>query len=911
MTRPDANPRRPSLWARFLLAFFCPGHLREEVAGDLEELYARRAARSGARHARRMYLRDLRSLARLAATGEGNRADQFDALIAESTRGGRFMNAFLQDVRYGLRMLAKNPGFTLVAALTLALGIGANTAIFSVVNALYLRPFPVENPDELVSVFVRGERSPFGTFSYPDYADYRDGSTTLSGLVAYGSFAGALVADDQSRVEDGEIVSGNYFDALGVRLTRGRGFLPEEDATPRSHPVAVISDALWRGRFHADPQITGRKVTLQGEVFTIIGVAPPRFNGVVPGRAPNIWVPMMMQSLVRPPSAALRRSMGGSYDLLGRRGPSWLRVVGRVKPGVSTQQAQADLELIAARLAKEYEATNTGRGALVTRMNEGPGLRREAQPIVLLLSAATGVLLLIACANLANMLLARATARNREIAIRLSLGAGRSRLVRQLLIESVLLALPGGVFALLIGVWSSNMWYAIGLPAGIGLGVDWRVMIFTLALALATGVLFGLLPALNATRASVLPALKDNAGAAGGGTRRARARNLILVTQVALSLVLLIGAGLFQRSLRIALVAEMGFRPEGVLAATLNFDLLSYDEARGFAFYRRVLERLNTHPGVQSASISRVVPLSGSSRIWNIRPLDGPFAQTAEPLETFVNTISPGYFQTLRIPLRRGREFTELDARTAPPVAILSEALARRLWPNEDPLGKRLASFAGPNGPPVEVVGVAANTKYASVREEESGLLFLPIYQNYEGVVNLQVRAKGDPRSLVESLRAEIAALDSNLPLYQVATLPEVIRQGVSGLRIPALVLGLFGPLALLLAAVGIYGVMSYSVALQIKEIGVRMALGASRGGILRMIVGSGLRLASMGIAIGIAGALAATHWLAGMLFGLSPMDPVTYFAVTAMLLLVASVACWVPAWRASRTDPMVALRYE
>lgn len=821
------------------------------------------------------------------------------------------MSTFAQDVRYGLRMLAKAPLFTIVTILTLALGIGANSAVFSVINAIYLRPLPVENPKELVSVYIRAGRSQFGTFAYPDYADYRDQSKTLAGLVAYGSFSAALVVDNQSSFEEGEIVSGNYFDVLGVRMARGRSFLREEGATPRSHPVAVISDRLWRGRFHADPTIVGRKVTLQGEVFTVIGVTPQEFTSVVPGRGPSIWVPMMMQSLVRPPSAALRRSLGGSYDLLGQRGPSWLRVVGRLKPGAARKQAQADLEVIAARLAKENAQTNSERGVYVAGLDEGPGLRSVARPIVLLLSASMIVLLLIACANVANMLLARATARNREIAIRLSLGAGRGRLVRQLLIESVLLALPGGVAALLIAVWSANIWYAIGLPAGLALGVDWRVVLFTLALATATGVLFGLFPALHATRSSVIPALKDNAGAAGMGMSGSRARNLILITQVALSLVLLIGAGLFQRSLRKALDADAGFDPQGVLAATLNFDMLGYDDARGFAFYRRVLERLNAHPGVASASLARIVPLSGSSRIWNIRPVDGPFAQTQAPPETFANTISPGYFRTLRIPLRRGREFTDADAANAPPVAILSESLARKLWPNEDPLGKRLASFAASGGPPVEVVGIAADIKYASVREEQTTVLFLPIYQNHEGVVNLHVRAKGDPRFLAEILRAEIAALDPNLPLFQVTTLPEYIRLGVAGLRIPALTLGLFGPLALVLAAVGIYGVISYAVALQTKEIGVRMALGASRGGILSMIIGKGLRLAGVGIVVGLAGAFAATRWLTGMLFGLSAADPLTYLGVTCILLLVALAACWIPALRASRTDPMVALRYE
>jgi putative ABC transport system permease protein len=834
------------------------------------------------------------------------------------------MKTLWQDLRYGVRMLMKRPGLTLIAALSLALGIGANTSIFSVVNALFLRQLPVPEPGRLMFVFNGWRNSPWATVSYPNYVDYRDRNEVFSGLAAYGPITVSLNGNEQSELADlvdGVIVAGNYFETLGARAALGRVISPEDDRTPNAHPVAVISHRLWRNRFGGAGDVVGREVALNGHRFTVIGVMPAGFEGAEILEKSDVYAPMMMQAVVRPPSAGF--SGGMNPDLLSTRpARAWLRMIGRLKPGVSIEQAQAGMSVIASQLEQAYPNENRGRIATVFPVSkiDPRGYKPLAMTAALLMSV-VGMVLLIACANVANLLLARAFARRKEIAVRLAMGASRPRLVRQLLTESVLLALLGGLAGLLVAFWTIDLLRTTPPPSGVfsfnlDFSIDGRVLGFTLALSLLTGIVFGLAPALQSSRPDLLPSLKDESYSPVQSRRRFTLRNLLVIAQVALSLTLLIGAGLFLRSLREIQSARPGFDADKVLTASLRINLLRYTKQQGREFYRRVIERVESLPGVESASLARVAPISGAGRRGGF-VIEGQNEQEIndrrrggdDDLQTVrMNVVTPKYFQTMGIALARGRDFTALDDDGAPGVVIVSEAFARQYFSGQDPLGRRLR-FGGSNAPWSEIIGVARDSKYSNLSEDFGPIAYQPVAQNHETGMTLHARAAGDPLSIAEAVRREINSIEKSLPLTDLRPVSDLVGSSLYPARMGAALVGAFGLLALLLAAVGLYGVISYAVSQRTREIGVRMALGARASGVLRMVLKEAMTLVAVGMAIGWGLAAALSRLIESFLFGVGAMDAVTFAATPILLALVALIASYLPARRAMKVDPMVALK--
>lgn len=834
------------------------------------------------------------------------------------------METLWQDVRYGFRVLRASPGFAAVAVLSLALGIGANTSIFSVVNAALLRPLPVTEPDRLVFVFNGTQASPYSTSSYPDYVDYRDKNDVFSDVLTYSGITVSARSDDQTDLLSGSVVSGNFFDALGVRAAMGRTFLPDEDKTPNAQPVAVISHGLWERRFGSDAKVIGQQLTLNGHPFTIVGVTPSEFHGPEVLETNDIYVPLMMQALVRPPRGGFSGDM--NPDMLSKRGPRWLRIIGRLKPGVSIEQAQAAMTTMAAGLEQAYPDTNRETIATLFPVSKvDPQAYSQLVSVAGLLLAVVAIVLLIACANVANLLLARGSGRRKEIAVRLALGASRSRLIRQLLTESVLLSLAGGVGGLLLALWTIDLLKTATPSDGIfslalDYSLDGRVLAFTSLLSLATGVFFGLAPALQASRPDLVPALKDEASAAAQGRRRFSLRNSLVVAQVALSLVLLIGAGLFLRSLNIAQAIDPGFDAGKILNAQLNINLLRYTRTQGQEFYRQVVERVEALPGVESASLARIVPMTGGGRTSSLllegqQPPDRVRSSEGTGLQDNPNTVNSNvvglkYFQTMGIPLLRGRDFSAQDTEGALLAVIVNEAFARRHFDGDEVIGKRV-SFRGAQGPWSEIVGVVRASKYRTLGEAPRPTAYVPLAQNHETGMALHVRTIGDPASVAGSVRHVVQGIDQNLPVTNLQPMNEVLGGSLFAARMGALLLAIFGLLALLLAAVGLYGVMSYTVSRRTREIGIRMALGAQTGNVLRLVLKEGMMLVAGGVAGGLIVAAAVTRLLASFLYGVSPLDAVTFVGIPLMLGLVALLATYLPARRATKVDPMIALRYE
>ena len=816
------------------------------------------------------------------------------------------MNTLWQDLRYGLRMLIKSPGFTLVAVVALALGIGANSTIFSFINGLLLRPIAgVSAPERLVAVYTSDYSSgPYGGSSYLDYVDFRDQADAFAGLAAYEETVMNVAGDDAAERLGGAYVTGNYFDVLGVGARAGRTLTPADDDKPGAHPVAVISAGLWRRRFGADPQVIGQTLTLGGRAFTIIGVAAEDFHGLRMGTPPEFWLPMMEDS----------------PNMLSARGNRGLEIIGRLKEGVTLAQARAQISAVGARLAQSYPDTNLGtlerphepRPMTVVRAARvEPEAQKNIWFMSALLMSAVGLVLLIACANVANLLLARAAARRREIAIRLAIGAGRWRLVRQLLTESVLLAALGGTAGLLLALWAIDVLPTFFPPSeatGLDLSLDWRVLTFTCAVTLVTGVLFGLVPALQATRPELTAALKDDVGGAGHGLRRFSLRGALVVAQLSLSLVLLIGAGLCLRSLRRAVAFDPGFAAQNILLASLETNGAGLAKAQGQAFYQQTLERIGNLPGVRAATLTRVVPVSGGGQRRGI-DIAGYQPRPNEDTETNTNVVGPDYFSTMEIPVVHGRAFGAQDVEGAPPVVVVNEEFARRYFPGRAAVGQRLRWNA--NSPYMEIVGVARNAKYRSLREQPLPFIYIPLAQEYQRGMTLVVRTSGDPAALAAAVRNVVRALNKNVPVFAVTTMSEHIGAALAADKMIAALLSLFGGAALLLAAVGIYAVVAYSVAQRTHEIGIRMALGAQAGDIARLIVGQGLALILAGTGLGLALALALTRVLASLLFDVSVTDPLTFAAVALLLACIALLACYIPARRAMKVDPMIALRHE
>jgi predicted permease len=832
------------------------------------------------------------------------------------------MQSIWQDLRYGVRTLLKKPGFTLIAIITLALGIGANTAIFSLINAVFLRQLPVPEPQQLVFGFSGTRNSPWQTISYPNYLEYRNRNQVFTGLAAYGPINVSLSSDERPDLVRGLIVTGNYFDLLGVRAILGRPISPAEDITPNAHPVAVISHRLWQRRFGGAAGVIGEQLLVNGRSFTVIGVAPPGFEGAELLEKCDVYVPMMMQSVVRPPRGGFAGEM--NPDMLGRRVGGWLRMLGRLKPGVSFEQAQESLAVVDRQLAEAYPDTNRdNRVTLFPVSKIDPRGYRPLTSAAALLLAVTGIVLLIACANVANLLLVRASARRKEMAVRLALGAGRLRLVRQLLTESLLLALAGGLAGLLLAVWAVELLKATPPPAGIfsfnlDFSLDGRVLGFTAALSLLTGVLFGLVPAWHSARPDILPVLKDEMYAAAQGTQSGRRFNLsnaLVVTQVALSLVLLLCAGLFLRSLQRLQSVDPGFDAERLLTATLNIDLLRYTTAQGREFYRQVIERVESLPGVERASLARVVPISGGGQATNFiidgqsEPSNGE-RNLNRPLDSATNVVGLNYFETMGIALLQGREFTVQDVAGAPRVVVINEAFVRRYFKGENPVGRRMR-VGIPNPTLCEIIGVVRDSKYRTLSEDPMPFIYQPLAQNHETGMTLLVRTAGDPSSVAAGVRSAAQSLEKNLPMNDLQPLVTLLDSALYPARMGAALLLIMGSLALTLAAIGLYGVMAYTVAQRTREIGVRMALGAQARDVLRLIIRQGMKLVLLGVLLGLLAAFALMRLLEGFLFGVSATDPVTFAGIALLLAAVALLACWIPAQQATKVDPLIALRCE
>jgi predicted permease len=816
------------------------------------------------------------------------------------------METLVQDVRFGTRRLVKSPGFAIIAIVSLALGVGANTAIFSLVNTVLLRPLPVERPEEIVAIAVRGKGDSLNAFSYPNYLDFRDRNEVLSGIFAERISAMNLTRDDRSQFVWGHLVSGNYFDVLGVRAIRGRTFLPEEDRTKLSHPVAVLSHSCWQRRFGGDPEIVGRKILLNGHPFEVIGIAPEGFRGINLIYTAEIWVPMNMLSWVEP---------GANW--LEKRGTRNIFAIGRLKPGVTLRQAQESLGILNDQLAREYPDDNEGQtirlfppGLII------PDLHGAVVSSSWALMGAVGLVLLIACTNLAGLLLARGAGRRREIAIRLALGASRIRLIRQLLTESVLLSLAGGVLGLLLAAWMTVALAAfkppVDFPLTIELAVDWRVMMFALLVSAITGILFGLMPALQATNPDLVGALKDSSLQAG--LRKSWLRGGLVVAQFAFSLMFLIGAGLCVRALQQIQTMNPGFEVRNRLTMSFDLALQGYDEARGKQFQEEIIEKVRELPGVSSAALTTFVPLSLNYSSNGVHAEGKPAERGANVENAMTATVGVGYFETMGVSLLAGREFTEQDTEKSQRVTVVNETFVKKLFPElgsaEDVIGKRV-SFEGPAGPFMTVVGVVRDGKYFNISEAPRSFMALAMLQDYSPGFSLVVRTEGDPSQMTALVQNKVQSLDSRLMILGARTMSEHMGLSLFPARVVATILGGFGLLALLLAAIGIYGITSYSVAQRTREIGIRMALGADRGRISRLIVRHGMVLAGAGLSIGLVMALMVTKFMSSLLLGVSPTDPLTYFAIPVVLALVALAACLVPARRATKVDPMIALRWE
>src|SRR5216683_838741 len=810
------------------------------------------------------------------------------------------METLWQDLRHSVRMLLKRPGFTFTVVITLALGIGANATIFTWTKAVLLAPLPgIERPDQLVEIWGATRHNSALSTSYLDYLDFRDRNSALSGLIAHQVLTMNLGRGDKPERVRGAVVSGNYFEVLGVKALIGRTFAPEEDRTPNSHPVAVIGYGLWQRRFGSEPHAIGQKITLNEHDFTIIGVAPKNFASPFAGLALDVWTPVMMKDYVARPHFSLTD-----------RSSRWLMVMGRLKPGATVPQAQANIAAIASHLEKEYPQTNERMGVAVYSVLQSPfSLKQDMRPALAILMAAVAVVLLIACANVANLLLARAASRRKEIAVRLALGGSRGRLVRQMLTESFVLASLGAALGLAVAFWTARSLAAFLPPYASRVTFDTRpdvvVFAFTLGLTVITTLLFGLAPTLHASKQDLVTAMKDNTSMVGRGPRKVSLRHALVITQVALSMVALISAGLFVRSLREAYKADPGFDPHGVLLASFDPFLSGYDESRGREFYRRLVERVRMLPGIQSATLARRLPFTGDGIAFASVAIDGYAPAKDEDMRLNYETVGPQYFQTMRIPLAHGRDFDERDQDGAPGVVIINETMARRYWPAGDALGRRIKLTKDW----LEIVGIAKDVKNRSLSEAPQPFLYLPLLQDYRSNMILVARTTIDPEKMFQPVRAEVAALDPEIPIFDFKTFEEHVGISLFLQRMAATLLSIFGLLALSLAAIGLYGVMAYSVSQRTRELGIRISVGAKQGDVLKLILGQGLTLAVIGMIGGLITALAVTRLSGHLLYGVSASDPVTFTGIAVLLLGVASAASYFPARRATKVDPMIALR--
>ena len=820
------------------------------------------------------------------------------------------METFWQDVRHGVRSLLKSPGFTLTVALTLGLGIGANAAVFSIVNTLLLRPLAVKDPGNLylLSSVHRDNEQPHSV-SWKDYVDYRDRSDVFSDIAAYSiNFAG-LSADRRADRIAVSYVTGNYFPMLGISPAAGRLIRADEGITYGADPVIVLGHSYWKRRFNSDPSVVGRTVLVNAQPFTVIGVVPESFVGTYALVEFDAYMPF---GAIYPESAY--------KETIERRDNHDLRVIGRLKPGVTLRQAQAALDVRAAQLEQQYPDTNkTVRMRIIPEHLARPEPNAaDSNPFVagvfLLL---VGMVLLVACVNVVNLLMVRASVRHRELAVRAALGAGRKRLVRQLLTESLLLSGAGGLAGAAVGKWVSSMLTRIPFPADIpirfDLSFDWRVFGYIAAIALGTGVVVGLLPALRASRADLNEVLREGGRGMAEGSTRQRMRSVLVVGQVAVSLVLLVAAALFVRSVQSAQSVDLGFKHAGVLNLSMDVSQQGYDEARGRAFYRELEARVRSLPGVEVTSYAYAVPFGYYSSAEFVEAEGHPIPKDQRRPTSGYNPVGPEYFRTMGIPIVRGRAFTSQDDAGGRPVVIVNEFAANKLWPGEDPIGKRMRLTTTTDAPWLEVVGVTKQGKYNYIFEDPGMYVFLPIEQQYRATRVLQIRTAGTPEALAPLVQKEIRALNPDLPVYDVRSMTRMLDggNGFFLLKMGAWFGGGLGALGLVLALVGIYGVVSFTASQRTQEIGVRVALGAQRRDIVRLVVGQGLLLVGIGLAAGLLAAFGVSRLIANLLFGVSATDPITFVSVPIVLALMAMAASYLPALRATRVDPMRALRMD
>src|SRR5262245_8949230 len=801
------------------------------------------------------------------------------------------MNNLWQDLRYGRRMLMKKPGFTLIAAITLALGIGANTAIFSVVDAALIRALPYHNPDRLIllsATTTGGERD---LMSIEEMREFQTGAQSLEDVTGMVARSVNLPGVDRPDRVRGAYVTANFFQVFNLKPVVGRTFAPGEER-PGAEKVVVVNERIWRERFGGDPNLAGKKLILNGEPFSVIGVAPPDFIQPMDPEV-EVW----MGAAAYPGNTA-------------QRDFRFLYGIGHLKPGAGQEQAQAEMNTIANQLALAYPGENTGRGAKVENLHEVMvgGLRR----MLYLLFAAVGVILLIACANLANLLLARGLARQREIAVRAALGAGKWRLVRQSVTETSLPSVAGGGLGLLIAQWGLEALKRLpqNFVRGEDVGVDTRVLLFTLAVAVVTGWLFGLAPAIQLARPELNTILKDGGRSGGEGAKWNRVRGAFVVAQVALSLLLLVGGGLLIRSFEKLLRVDPGFKPENLLTREYRLPRNKYQQGEAqWNFHRQVVERIRVTPGVNSASLVRGLPFSGNGGSVAIILPDRENPPKGKEPVVRSNTAVPNYFETMGIPFIKGRLFNEQDQLNTPRVFIINQTMARRFWPDQDPIGKQIKIDA--DSPAGTVIGVVGDAKHYWLDEEAQPQMYEAYSQSPGIFATVVVRTTVEPMSLAEPVRQAVWKVDADQPMWKVRTLESLIERSVADKRFLMVLMGVFAALALALTVIGLYGVMSYAVSQRTQEIGVRMALGAGARNLHRMGLRQGMTLVSIGVAVGLAASWLLTRLMAKLLFGVSATDPLTFSSIPLLLAIVALLACWIPARRATKVDPIVALRYE
>jgi putative ABC transport system permease protein len=813
------------------------------------------------------------------------------------------MENFWQDIRYGIRMLLKAPSFSIVATIALALGIGANTAIFSVVNAVLLRPLPFSNSEQLMNVWetdpTRGYQR--GSASYPNFVDWREQNHVFEHMASYHTNDFIMTGRGESTRLQGAVVNADLLPLLGVAPAIGRGFLPDEDKPGERGRVVLLSQQLFQKRFNSDPNVVNQSMVLDGKTYTIVGVMPSAFQFPIQNEPVELWT-----------TVAVDRE--GKEPITEERGAHYMNVIARLKPGVSKEQAQAEMTSISARLEQQYPDKDLHKSSKVEPTLEA--LVGDIRPALLILLGAVGCVLLIACANVANLLLARAMVRHKEMAIRSALGASRMRVVRQLLTESVLLSLAGGTLGLFLAVWWSDLLVALGkqnIPRALQVGLDWRVLGFTLLVSLLTGLIFGLVPAIHSSKTELTESLKEGARGSGEGARRNRIRGVLVVSELAIAVVLLVGAGLLIQSLWRLRNVSPGFESQNLLSLVVGIPEVKYPTEKQDQFYRDLVARVQSLPGVRSAGAVIPLPLSGDLFRISFETEGRPMAKGDLPSADFF-AVSDDYFKTLGVPILKGRTFNQRDGATAPGVIVVNQNFADKFFPNEDPIGKRIKpgiSTTEKKADWREIVGVVGDVRNRNLSSELRVGYFVPQAQVPFNQMTIVVRTTNDPHTLVTAVQNEVHSMDGEVPVFNVKTMDEHISATVAAPRFNTTLLVIFASVALILTIVGLYGVMSYAVAQRTNEIGIRMALGAQTRDVLRLIVSQGFKLIVLGLAIGLVGAFALMRVIASLLFGVTAKDPLTFAAVATLLAFVALLACYIPARRATRLDPLRALRYE